>query len=128
MNQRQILADLIGIWKCHPSIAATIATSSQYNHQPQTNYYSPSNDLFLIFHHHRRKSVITNDYNQQQQHSLLQLSSNISQSLIYFLIIITHLLMIVILDLNILRFDYNLVLWRSQKWANGHLKQTINDS
>lgn len=131
MNQRQILADLIGIWKCHPSIDATIATSSQHNHQPQSNYYSPSNDLFLIFHHHRRKSVITNDHHQQpkqQQHSLS------SSTLIYPLLLMnTHLMMHLmvmtfILHFNILRFYYNLVLWRSQKLANGHLIQTINDS
>lgn len=126
MNQRQILADLIGIWKCHPSIDATIATSSQHNHQPQSNYYSPSNDLFLIFHHHRRKSVITND--EQPKHSIS------SSTLIYPLLLMnTHLMMHLmvmtfILHFNILRFYYNLVLWRSQKLANGHLIQTINDS
>lgn len=138
MNQRQILADLIGIWKCHPSIAATIATSLQHNHQPQSNYYSPSNDLFLIFHHHRRKSVITNDHHQQQpkqqQHSLSSSSYICFQSLIYPLLIInTHLMMHLmvisfILHFNILRFYYNLILWRSQKLAIGHSIQTINDS
>ena len=142
MNQRQILADLIGIWKCHPSIAATIATSSQHNHQPQSNYYSPSNDLFLIFHHHRRKSVITNDHHQQQLNSLSSSSSpsssNItSQSLIYPLLMITYynthlmmnlMVMTFIIHFNVLRFHYNLVLWRSQKLANGHLIQKINDS